>query len=319
MKRALLCTLLLTATAHAAPKAAASEPAAKSDAAAPDDPLAKYFSTLAQMKLIDVESGTLESLKKELAVGEGLLRDGAYTNAAVALYAIVKSPRYSAFTDFIEFENAEYDLAVALERSGAYGAALGVSDQILARGPGSKYWGPGHRVAVDIAIETRDYAGVLARIEAIKTSGPIPPSAAGERAYLRGRAAYEAGKLADAEGELVLISKKSRMYSSAVYLRGVIRAKTGQYKLSAEAMCEIAATPRRSRSSSTIATSRSRTSRGSASAGSPTSRASTTTPTITTSRSPTTRPTCPKRCSRRAGRCTRSASSRRRATSCTSS
>jgi TolA-binding protein len=207
-----------------------------------DDPLAKYFSTLAQMKLIDVESGTLETLKRDLAIGERLLRDGAYTNAAVALYAIVKSPRYSAFTDFIEFENAEYDLAVALERSGAYGAALEITDQILARGPASKYWGPGERVAVDIAIETRDYAGVLARIEAIKTSDPIPPSAAGERAYLRGRAAYEAGKLADAEGELVTISKKSRLYSSAVYLRGVIRARRGEYKDAAEAMCEVAAT-----------------------------------------------------------------------------
>src|SRR5204863_4758984 len=74
------------------------------------------------------------------------------------------------------------------------------------------------------------------------TADPIPPSAAGERAYLRGRAAYDAGKLADAEGELVLISKQSRLYSSAVYLRGVIRARQNKYKDSAEAMCEVAAT-----------------------------------------------------------------------------
>ncbi|MDQ3298097.1 MAG: hypothetical protein M3619_16030, partial [Myxococcota bacterium] len=33
------------------------------------------------------------------------------------------------------------------------------------------------------------------------------------------------------------------MYSSAVYLRGVIRARRGEYKASAEAMCEIAGTP----------------------------------------------------------------------------
>ncbi|MBA2538579.1 MAG: hypothetical protein H0V17_03005, partial [Deltaproteobacteria bacterium] len=38
-------------------------------------------------------------------------------------------------------------------------------------------------------------------------------------------------------------SKKSRMYSSAVYLRGVIRARRGELKASAEAMCEVAATP----------------------------------------------------------------------------
>ena len=41
-------------------------------------------------------------------------RSSASTAAAVALFAIVKSPRYSAFTDFVEFQNAEYDLAVAL-------------------------------------------------------------------------------------------------------------------------------------------------------------------------------------------------------------
>jgi hypothetical protein len=40
----------------------------------------------------------------------------------------------------------------------------------------------------------------------------------------------------------VQISKQSRMYSSAVYLRGVIRARRGEYRASAEAMCEIAAT-----------------------------------------------------------------------------
>jgi hypothetical protein len=207
-----------------------------------DDPLAKYFGQLEAMKLVDVESGTLESLRRELAIGEGLLRDGAYENAAVALYAIVKSPRYSAFSDFVEFQNAEYDLAVSLSRAGAQGASLEIVDQILARGPAAPYWGPAHRRAVDIAIDTRDYSGILARIEAIKTSDPIPPSAAGERSYLRGRAAYEAGKLTDAEGELALISKKSRLYSSAVYLRGVIWARRQQFKESAQAMCEIAAT-----------------------------------------------------------------------------
>ena len=93
-----------------------------------DDPIAKYFTELAAMKLIDVESGTLESLRRELGSAETLLRDGAFSNAAVALYAIVKSPRYSAFTDFVEYQNAEYDLAVALARAGSYGAALDALD-----------------------------------------------------------------------------------------------------------------------------------------------------------------------------------------------
>src|SRR5207248_255738 len=127
-----------------------------SSSARADDEIGKYFTTLEQMKLIDVESGNLETLRRELQVAEGLLHDQAYTNAAVALYAIVKSPRYVAFADFVEYQNAEYDLAVALSRAGAYGAALDVLDRVLARGSNAPYWGPAHRRAVDIAIETRD-------------------------------------------------------------------------------------------------------------------------------------------------------------------
>ncbi len=229
-------------------------------AAQPDkaDPLARYYAELQAMKLVDVENANLDTLRVELQLAEDLLKSGTFTNAAVALYAIVKSPRYAAFTEFVEYQNAEYDLGVALARAGSYGAALDAFEAVLRRGPAATYWGPAHRRVVDIAIETRDHAGVLARIEAIKAppspeggeamdrkgsaSDPIPPSAAGERSYLRGRAAYDRGKLADAEGELVLISKKSRMYSSAVYLRGVIRARRGEYRGSAEAMCEIAST-----------------------------------------------------------------------------
>jgi TolA-binding protein len=236
----LLLLVALAGTAHAGPNSSASEATPKAESS---DPIAAYFTQLEAMKLIDVESGNIESLRHDLQAAETLLKDGAFTNAAVALYAIVKSPRYSAFTDFVEFENAEYDLGVALARSGAYGSALDIIEQTLRRGPASPYWGPAHRRAVDIAIETRDHAGVLARLEAIKLGEPIPPSAAGERAYLRGRAAYEKGKLADAEGELTTITKKSRLYSSAVYLRGVIRARRGEYKAAADAMCEIAGTP----------------------------------------------------------------------------
>jgi hypothetical protein len=246
VRGALVWVWLGASVASAAPRAA-SEPTPKpaTDRAAASDPIAAYFTALEAIKLIDVDSGNLETLRRELGVAEQLLRDGAFANAAVALFLIVKSPRYAAFTDFVELQNAEYDLGVALARAGSYGAALDALDAVLRRGPAAAYWGPAHRRVVDVGLETRDHAGVLARLEAVSRTGsgdPIPPSAAGERSYLRGRAAYDAGKLADAEGELVLISKQSRLYSSAVYLRGVIRARQAKYKDAAEAMCEIAAT-----------------------------------------------------------------------------
>ncbi|HWO19267.1 MAG TPA: hypothetical protein VNO30_10840 [Kofleriaceae bacterium] len=253
MRMTLRAALALAALALGSGTAAA-QPDTKADAktdakadadakAAPSDPLARYYAELQRMRFVDVENGSLDTLRRELQIAEDLLKSGSFANAAVALYAIVKSPRYAAFGEFVELQNAEYDLGVALARAGSYGAALDALEAVLRRGPAATYWSPAHRRAVDIALETRDHAGVLARLEAIKTTDPIPPSAAGERAYLRGRAAYDKGKLADAEGELVLISKQSRMYSSAVYLRGVIRARRGEYRGSAEAMCEVAATP----------------------------------------------------------------------------
>ena len=240
----MLALLAVCSTAQADDKKKAAEPQTKTEPSEkPSDPVAAYFAQLESMKLIDATSGNIDTLRHELQVAEDLLKDGAFANAAVSLYAIVRSPRYDALTDFVEYQNAEYDLGVALARSGAYGSALDALEAVLRRGPAAQYWGPAHRRAVDNALETRDHAGVLARLESIKTSDPIPPNAAGERAYLRGRAAYDAGKFVDAEGELVTVSKKSRLYSSAVYLRGVIRAKRGQFKESAEAMCEIAGTP----------------------------------------------------------------------------
>ena len=158
------------------------------------------------MKLIDTESGNIDSLKKELGVAEGLLRDGAFVNAAVALFAIVKSPRYTAFLDFcVEFQNAEYDLAVALARASSYGSALDTIEQILKRGPAAP--GIGARriaAAVDIALGDPRSRQASSRASRSRSSSPIrfrrrPPASA--RICLRGRAPlYDAGKLTDCRG-----------------------------------------------------------------------------------------------------------------------
>ncbi|HVV88631.1 MAG TPA: hypothetical protein VHE35_36555, partial [Kofleriaceae bacterium] len=217
---------------------------ADADEPAPPSSLtARYFDELAKLGLVDTRTGSSDTLTADLAAAEQLLRDGAAIDAAVALATIVDSPRYADFTDRVEYQNAEYYLGVALHAAGAEGAALDALERVLRRGPDAPYWGPAHRRAVDIAIETRDFAGVLARLESIQSATPIPPSAAGERAYLRGRAAYVAGDLVAAEGDLATISRKSRLYSSALYLRGVIRAQKGEWRDAAAAMCEIAATP----------------------------------------------------------------------------
>jgi tetratricopeptide (TPR) repeat protein len=204
--------------------------------------IARYFDELEKAGLIDVSTGSEEAMAAELSRAEALLRDGAAIEAAVALYAIVESPRFRDFDDSVEYQNAEYYLGVALGRAGAYRSALDTLERVLKRGARATYFSPAHRRMVDIAIETRDHAGVLARLSRV-TRSDMPVEAAGEQGYLRARIAYDAGKLDVAEGHLVQVSRKSRLYSSALYLRGLIRTRRGELAGAAEALCEIADTP----------------------------------------------------------------------------
>jgi len=205
--------------------------------------VADYFSELERAKLIDPDTGNKTTLKNELDAAESLLRSGAYLDAAVALYAIVVSPRYKPFETSVEFQNAEYYLGVALSRAGAYGSAMDYLIKTMSRGPSTLYFAPAHRRAVDIALSSRDYAKVLARLNSLKLNQPIGPGSAGERAYLAARIDYDKGDYTAAEGQLARISRKSRLYSSALYLRSIIRVRRGEYRRAAEALCEIVDTP----------------------------------------------------------------------------
>ena len=242
---------LLAVLVVAAPGVYAQAPDAQPAAATPATPsradtgatIADYYAALERAGMIDVESGSRETMRHDLDNAERLLRAGNSIQAAVALYAIVESPRYEAFSDFVEFQNAQYYLGVALAESGAYDAALHYLVAVMERGPSTLYFAPAHRRAVDIAIETHRTADVLAMLEGLHLNEPIPPGAAGERSYLRARIAYDKGDFNAAEAELTKISRKSRLYSSALYLRGIIRTRRGQLRDAAEALCEIVDTP----------------------------------------------------------------------------
>lgn len=205
--------------------------------------VAQYLAEMEELKLLDIETGNKDTLRKELRAAEKLLHSGAHLDAAVALYGIVESPRYEGFEDFVEYQNAQYDLAVALALAGAYESSLTYLARAMKDGPNSLYFAPAHRRAVDIALETRDYEGVLTRLTSVETSDPLPTEASGEQAYLRARVAYSKGDLKAAEDGFSTLSRKSRLYSSSLYLRGVINTRQGRLPDAAEALCEIVDTP----------------------------------------------------------------------------
>jgi tetratricopeptide (TPR) repeat protein len=218
-------------------------PAAVEPAGGEASTIARYYQELESTGLIDVETGTKDLLSIELGKAEKLLREGAFVDSSVALYGIVESPRFTDFDDLVEYQNAEYLLGVALASAGAYDSALSYLLRAISRGPSSMYFAPAHRRAIDIGIETKDYEKVLGLLEGNRLNEPLPPGPVGERAYLRARIAYTTGEFDKAEGELVRISRKSRLYSSELYLRGVIRTRKGQFKDAADALCEIVDTP----------------------------------------------------------------------------
>jgi hypothetical protein len=206
-------------------------------------PAAAYYKDFTRLGIVDPKTGSPDALDAELALAEQALERGDFAAAASMLYGIVDSPRFADFGGSVAYQNAEYDIIVALAAGGASNEAMTYVERILRRGPKAQYFAVAHRRAVDIGIATRRYADVLARLEKVPVAGQLPVEAESERGYLRGRQAYEDGKLDDAEKLLAQVSRKSRLYSSAVYLRGVIRVRQGKLGDATDAFCEIAQTP----------------------------------------------------------------------------
>ena len=257
---------------RAGSKQAATEPAA-SRAEADDDPIAQVLHR-ARGDEADRrrERHARDAARRSSQAAETLLSDGAFTNAAVALYAIVKSPRYAAFTDFVEYQNAEYDLAVALARSGAYGAALDIDRRDPRARPRARRTGAPRTAAPSTSRSrpaiTPASSRASRRSRSTRADSADRPPASARTCAAAPRTTRASSPMPRASSST--ISKKSRLYSSAVYLRGVIRARRGEYQGVGRGDVRDRGDRRQrqvSRSSSTIATSRSRTSRASASAG----------------------------------------------------
>ncbi len=238
-------TLALALALPAAARAEKAEgaPPDTGEARAAGGDIGEYLRALEGAGLIDVAEGSRDQLSAELSRAETLLRQGDPMSSAVVLYNVVESPAFEIFDDMVEYKNAEYTLGVALEAAGAYESALDYMMRAIERGPDSLYYAPAHRTAVNIALETRAYHDVLARIEQAAGEQAPSPLVAGERDYLRGRAHYAAGELAEAERALERVGRESRLRAAALYLRGVLHVRQGRLETAAESLCEVADSP----------------------------------------------------------------------------
>jgi hypothetical protein len=229
---ALLVTLL------AQPAAASARPAS-----ADVDPVAHYLTDLEKAGVLgdDKQPATLDRLRAELAGAEDDLVTGNAEVASVRLYRLVESPRYAQFQYAPDYATAELTLARALSRAGGYKSAERYLLRVLARGPAAPQFAPAYRALVDIGLETKEEAAILAVLDHAQESmsGALPRDAVAEHAYLAGKVAYESGDAGRAESLFSQVDRQSRFYAAALYFRGLIQARRGHFASARSNLCEI--------------------------------------------------------------------------------
>jgi tetratricopeptide (TPR) repeat protein len=203
------------------------------------DPIGQYFSDLEKAGVLAAEQPSIGLLKDTLRAAEDDLVTGNPQIATTRLYRIVEAPQWRPLAYAPEYANAELTLGRALVRSGAYASARRYLLRVLAHGPKGPYFTAAYRAMVDAALETREQPGVLAQLEALKLDEPLPKDSENERAYLRGKVAYERGELAAAAQLFAEVDRQSRFHASALYFRGLVAARQGRYAMARRNLCEI--------------------------------------------------------------------------------
>jgi hypothetical protein len=210
--------------------------ALSADASAKSAPEANaYLTEMEKLGLVDKTAITPAKLAAEVRAADDELVAGQTAAAAARLYAVVEGPRYQDYADSDDFQDAEYRLGLALARGGGTTTARRYFTRVLQRGVKAPYYHAALRAYVDVCLDEHIAPACAKEIEQLAAEDVNQ-----ELAYLRGRALYDANKFDLAEDDLKDVSPKSRFYSSALYLRGVMRVKRADLRAAQDAFCAIA-------------------------------------------------------------------------------
>ena len=194
-----------------------------------------YLEELEKRGLVDKTLGTPDRLALEVRTADDELVAGNPALAAARLYGVVEGPRFADLSESEDFQDAEYRLGLALHRGGGAESARRYFARSLQRGAKAPFYQASLRAYVDVCLDARILPLCVAELDRLGAEDMLD-----EIAYLRGRAAFEAGISEEAEGELKRVTPKSRFYSSALYLRGVMRVKQKDLRGAQDAFCSIA-------------------------------------------------------------------------------
>src|SRR5581483_10127745 len=210
--------------------------AAKPNARPPTE-ASGYLDELEKRGLVDKGLGTPERLAAEVRAADDDLVAGRPAIAAARLYAIVEGPRWQDLSETDDFQDAEYRLGIALHRGGGGASARRYLARSLARGPKAPFYQAALRAYVDVCLDERVAPECVAELDKMQAEDLDE-----EIAYLRGRAYFDAGIFSGAEQSLGRVSPRSRFYSSALYLRGVMRVNKRDWTAAQDAFCAVADT-----------------------------------------------------------------------------
>ena len=210
------------------------------------DPMARYLADLEKAGVLaeDGQPATIERIRETLVAAENDLVTGNAEVATGRLFRVVEAERYAKLAYAPEYANAELTLGRALVRAGAYASAERYLLRALGHGPASPFFAPAYRAMVDIALETREQAPVLAMLDRAAAAlrvdaAALPGDSRAEHEYLAGKVAYEANDLPAAEARLANVDRQSRFFAAALYFRGLAHARKGHYAAARASLCEI--------------------------------------------------------------------------------
>ncbi len=165
------------------------QPAAVAPPPADVDPVGHYLADLEKAGVLgdDKQPATLDRLKAELAGAEDDLVTGNPEVASVRLYRIVESPRYAQFSYAPDYATAELTLARALMRAGGYKSAERYLLRVLARGAKAPQFAPGLPRAGGHRAGDEEEAAILAVLDHAQQSAPTAAAGRRRRARLPGR------------------------------------------------------------------------------------------------------------------------------------
>jgi hypothetical protein len=200
-----------------------------------------------------------EDIRARVAEGEQHVAAGRVDEAIARLVAIVESPDFDRFADLEEGRAAVFRLGDALALAGIYGPARAYLRRVVSArgawdtgvaGRASTIWARrAVRRLVDVALESREFAGVSDDLKNVPPSAP--EEARGDIAYLTARGQEAAGNPDAARAAYLAVTQRSRFWAQATYLAALIDVDQGKYADGENLLCKVA-DPKRSASTAPV-------------------------------------------------------------------